>query len=192
MRKGFYFDERACIGCRTCQVACIESHGTPRDVFFRRVRSFTAGAYPEATLYHVSLGCNHCEKPACVANCPADAMFIDEADGTVQHDDEKCIGCQTCVKSCPYETPQYREDLKIVQKCDACKSLREQGEEPVCVAACPMRALAFGDIDELAARYGEECVSELPVLPSADETRPSLLMRVKESALAEDARPFVV
>lgn len=192
MGKGFYFDERACIGCRTCQVACQEAHGAPLGLHFRRVWSFTAGTYPEARMYHVSLGCNHCEKPACVANCPTDAMFVDESDGTVQHDDEACIGCQTCAKSCPYETPQYREDLGIVQKCDACKSIREQGEEPVCVAACPMRALAFGDIDELTARYGEDCVSEIPVLPSADETLPSLLMRPKAEALLEGGRRFVV
>ena len=39
------------------------------------------------------------------------------ADGTIQHDDEACIGCQSCVKACPYGTPQFRDDLKIVQKC---------------------------------------------------------------------------
>lgn len=192
MRKGFYFDESACVGCHTCQVACIEAHDVPRDVFFRRVSSLTTGVYPNASMFHVSLACNHCEMPACVANCPTGAMAIDEEDGTVQHDDEQCIGCQTCVQSCPYEAPQYREDLKIVQKCDGCLRFREQGEEPVCVAACTMRALKFGDIDELRSTYGADCVSELPCLPSADTTHPSLIMRANAAALEAEGTPFIV
>lgn len=192
MRKGFYFDESACVGCRTCQVACIEAHDVPLGVSFRRVFSLTGGAYPEASMFHVSLGCNHCESPACVEVCPAGAMVVDEADGTIQHDDEACIGCQSCVKACPYGTPQFRDDLKIVQKCDGCLGFREQGEDPVCVAACTMRALRFGDIEELRAQYGGECVSELPCMPSASETTPSLIMRAKAVALENEGSAFTV
>lgn len=192
MNKGFYLDERACVGCRTCQVACAETHKLPREARFRRVWSFSTGAYPAAQAYHVSLGCNHCAKPACVAECPQQAMYIDSKDGTVQHDDEKCIGCKTCVSACPYETPQYREDLKIVQKCDACIAYREQGEEPVCVAACPMRALKFGDIDELRAEYGSEAVADIPALPSSETTNPSLVMTVKNAALVAESATLVL
>lgn len=185
MRKGFYFDESACVGCRTCQVACVESHGVPRDVFFRRVSTLTAGTYPQASMFHMSIGCNHCENPACVANCPTGAMAVNEEDGTIQHDDEACIGCQTCVNACPYGAPQYREDENIVQKCDGCWGFRQLGEEPVCVAACPMRALKFGDIEELRSAYGTDVVSELPCLPTADTTTPSLLIRASAAAASE-------
>lgn len=71
-------------------------------------------------MFHLNLSCNHCESPACVANCPTGAMYKDD-DGTVQHDDEACIGCQTCVNSCPYGAPQFIEEDKIVQKCDTCR-----------------------------------------------------------------------
>ncbi|WP_281654427.1 4Fe-4S dicluster domain-containing protein [Eggerthella sinensis] len=185
MNQGFYFDERACIGCRTCQVACIETHKLPREARFRRVWSYVTGTYPDASAFHLSLGCNHCAKPACVAACPQKAMYIDSEDGTVQHDDEKCIGCKTCVTACPYGTPQYREDIALVQKCDACVGYRAQGEDPVCVAACPMRAIAFGDVEELAKAH-PETVSAIPVMPVADTTNPSLLMTVKQQALAEE------
>lgn len=192
MRKGFYFDEAACIGCRTCQVACVEAHDLPRNLYFRRVSSCTSGTYPTASLFHTSIGCNHCESPACVANCPTGAMYLNEEDGTTQHDDEACIGCQSCVKACPYGAPQFREDLSIVQKCDGCLSFRNQGEEPVCVGACPMRALKFGDIDELRAAYGNDAVSELPSLPSADTTDPSLVIHANAAALASDFTPAII
>lgn len=192
MRKGFYFDESSCVGCRTCQVACVEAHDIPRDVYFRRVSSFVAGSYPNASMFHISIGCNHCESPACVANCPSGAMVINEEDGTIQHDDEVCIGCKSCVEACPYGAPQFREDLEIVQKCDACIGFREAGEEPVCVAACTMRALKFGDIDELREQYGKDAVSELPCLPNADTTKPSLLIHAHETALSDAGAALTV
>ncbi len=185
MSLGFYVDLSSCIGCRTCQVACKDRRDIqvagPR---LRRVDSFECGTYPDVAMFHLNTSCNHCESPACVANCPTGAMYIDEEDGTTQHDDEVCIGCETCVKSCPYEVPQYRPELKIVGKCDACLSLRKNGEENQCVAACPMRALEFGDVDELRAAH-PDAVDKIAVLPTPD-TKPSLAIDPKPAALEED------
>ena len=65
-------------------------------------------------------------------------MYVDEGDGTVQHDDSACIGCQACVRSCPYGAPQYRVDLNISQKCDGCYDLRALGLEPeMCIRDRP-------------------------------------------------------
>ena len=101
MSLGFYVDLASCIGCKTCQVACKDRRDIqvagPR---LRRVDTFECGTYPEVAMFHLNLSCNHCESPACVANCPTGAMYKDD-DGTVQHDDEACIGCQTCVNSVP-------------------------------------------------------------------------------------------
>ncbi len=89
MSLGFYVDLGSCIGCKTCQVACKDRRDIqvagPR---LRRVDTFECGTYPEVGLFHLNISCNHCESPACVANCPTGAMYKD-ADGTVQHDDEK-------------------------------------------------------------------------------------------------------
>lgn len=115
-------------------------------------------------------------------------MHIDEEDGTVIHDDEICIGCKTCMEACPYEAPQYREDLMIVQKCDACAERRAAGENPSCVDACSMRTLDFGDIDELKTRYGNDLVSDLPFLPESSTTNPTTLINPKPASLAEDYR----
>ena len=191
MALGFYFDGNRCSGCKTCIIACKDFKELPVGINFRRVFSMETGTYPTAQAYHYSMACNHCETPACVVNCPSGAMHKGD-DGTVQHDDEICIGCQTCVQSCPYEVPQFRKDLGIVQKCDSCIQRREAGQEPSCVAACPMRAIEFGDVDEIVAKHGADLVKELPFLPAADQTNPNTNINAKPVSLATDYREAVI
>lgn len=188
MSLGFYVDLQRCIGCRTCQVACkdrrdLQSAG-PRP---RRVDSFECGTYPDVSLFHLALSCNHCDEPACVAGCPTAALHKAD-DGTVQYDADRCVVCRNCMTVCPYGAPQHDEDANLIAKCDACKALRDAGRNPVCVDACPMRAIEFGELDELRAAHGDDLTSELSVLPSADVTHPNLLLRPSAGALREDFR----
>lgn len=191
MSLGFYVDLTRCIGCRTCQVACKDRHDLqsagPRT---RRVDTFECGTYPETGLFHTAVSCNHCENPACVAGCPTRAMFKSD-DGTVQHDDDRCVVCRNCMIVCPYGAPQFDADENMIVKCDSCKALREDGRNPVCVDACPMRAIEFGEMDELRAAHGD-AVSELPVLPGADVTGPNLLVRPSTAALRDDFNPVIL
>ncbi len=183
-KYGFYFDNASCCGCRSCQVACKDKNDLDIGVLFRRVVTYETGVYPTADRFHHSAACNHCSSPACVANCPTGTMYIDDADGgTVQHNDDECIGCQSCVKSCPYSVPTFIEEAGIARKCDACIGLRQAGEKPACVATCWTRALDFGDVEELEAKYGSGLVRELPFIPEASHTEPSTLIRSRESAL---------
>ncbi len=191
-RQGFYFDMDNCIGCRTCQVACKDKNNLDIGIFFRKVSSFEVGAYPQPGNYHYSGACNHCASPKCVEGCPTGAMYIAE-DGTVQHDKNKCIGCRYCVWNCPYGTPQFIPELGKVSKCDGCKDLRDKGENPVCVDACLMRVLEWGDIEELKIKYAkEELINDLPILPSSNITSPSLLIKPKTVAKQKDYQEKVV
>ena len=192
-KLGFYFNQDNCVGCRACQMACKDRNDLEVGYFFRHVTSFETGAYPRVGLYHYAATCNHCASPACVVVCPQGAMYIDVGDGTVQHDDTLCIGCQQCAKACPYGVPVYIESQEIVRKCDSCKPLRDAGGNPVCVDACNMRVLEFGDLDELAAAHpGEDLVCDLPVLPDSSATTPSLLVNPRAFALEEDYRDVMV
>ena len=102
----------------------------------------------------------------------------------MQHDDEKCIGCQYCVKACPYGVPQHIESIQKTHKCDGCIELRANGEQPACVAACPMRALEFGPIDELRAAH-PDAVNAVAILPEP-KTEPSIAIVAKPAALEPD------
>lgn len=175
----------ACMGCKACQIACKDKNDLKVGELFRKVHEFELGTYPNTGGYYLSMGCNHCAEAKCVKGCPTGALHYAE-DGTVQHNKNKCIGCQYCVWNCPYGVPQFIKEQGIIAKCDACKDLRDKGGNPVCVDSCPMRCLEFGDLDELAARHGTTIVQDLPVLPSSSITTPSLLIKPKNSALNPD------
>ena len=191
-QKAFYFDAETCIGCKTCQVACKDRNRLELGQLYRIVHSYEFGEYPNAVIWHYSATCNHCETPACVANCPTGAMHKDESDGTVQHDDELCIGCEACVKSCPYGIPQLLEGKSITGKCDACKPFVDAGKNPVCVDACVMRCLDFGDVEELEAKYGSGLTRDLPVLPPSSDTGPSTLIGAKAGSAEASNREVAI
>ena len=144
----------------------------------RKVRSFEGGEFPAVFAYNVSMSCNHCEDPACVKCCPAGAYAKRAADGIVLHDPEKCIGCRYCTWVCPYGAPQYDAHEGRVRKCNLC--LDEAA--PECVAACPMRAIEVGPLEEISARPG--ATAALRGLPSPELTRPSVRYRARKEAQA--------
>ncbi|MBM4765283.1 4Fe-4S dicluster domain-containing protein [Bacillus sp. B15-48] len=181
-QKGFYFDVSSCIGCRTCEIACNDKNDLTAGVTFRQVSTYETGIYPNLNIYHYSASCNHCSEAKCIEGCPTGAMHRGD-DGTVQHDASKCFGCKYCTWNCPYSVPKYNEDEKKIGKCNSCIDLRDVGENPACVDACVMRCLKFGDLDELEKEYDGDLVSEIPILPSASVTTPSLLIKPKNCAL---------
>ena len=134
MALGFYFDGNRCSGCKTCIIACKDFKELPVGINFRRVFSMETGTYPTAQAYHYSMACNHCETPACVVNCPSGAMHKGD-DGTVQHDDEICIGCQTCVQSCPYS--RCRNSARIWESCRSAIRAYSEGRQGRSLRAWP-------------------------------------------------------
>ncbi len=116
--------------------------------------------------------CGHCESPACVANCPTGAMQKDPETGIVNNDKEKCIGCMTCEKSCPYGHPVQLDD-GLSHKCVLCSDENPEGTpDPTCAKACPVRALEFGTLAELRERHpeGAAAIGEL-----TDATGPAVV-----------------
>ncbi len=140
----FFHNTDTCIGCGACQVACKDQHNLREGEFFRRVVQL----WPEGTSkpHFYSAACCHCENPACVAACPNDAFFR-APDGTVLHDDGKCISCGRCVWSCPFGAISLSKTRGVAQKCDGCIDRRRQGLEPACVAACVNGSLQFARTD---------------------------------------------
>jgi len=179
---GFYHNADICIGCKACVIACKDKNDLTVGHKFRRVFDYGGGSWTvengackpvDQFIYSLSTSCNHCAQPACVANCPVGAMQKREEDGIVFVDQERCIACGTCEKVCPYGQPKVNKDLGYSQKCDFCKSLLANGENPACVDACVTRALQFGPLDDLLAEYGN--VQWIPPLTKDTGTYPSVV-----------------
>ena len=98
--------------------------------------------------YYISIACNHCDNPICERVCPSGATSK-HSNGFVLIDEQKCIGCGSCAFACPYGAPSYNSIQGIMRKCDACSQRLEKDDLPICVAACPLRALGFGLIADL-------------------------------------------
>ncbi len=183
----FYFDAASCSGCKACQAACKDKNHLPVGVLWRRVYEVSGGGWKQAGrawisnvyAYHVSLSCNHCDRPICLEVCPANA-YSRRLDGIVLLNSERCIGCRYCLWACPYGAPQFDEESGRTSKCDFCVDQLDEGKPPVCVAACPMRALDFGEHLELENKYG--ALEPFFPLPTSDLTRPSLVFTPHQAA----------
>jgi DMSO reductase iron-sulfur subunit len=160
MTYAFSFDAKFCSGCKACQAACKDKNDLPTGVLWRRVYEVTGGDWQNVGVgspvpvwensvfaYNISSSCNHCAYPQCSDVCPAD-VYVQREDGIVFLDTTKCAGCGYCSWACPYGAPQYNADAGYMTKCDFCVDQLEQGLPPVCVAACPLRVLGFGEADD--------------------------------------------
>lgn len=179
----FFIDIGICTGCKTCMVACKDKNSLGDGIRWRRVYEFTGGQWtprddglytPDLFTYYLSIACNHCENPACVAACPTRAM-AKNADGIVYVDASRCVGCRYCEWACPYSAPQFDPDRGVMAKCDFCRTKEHEAASPACAAACPTRALTFGDYDRLKKEQGSS--AGIPPLPDPALTSPCLVIR---------------
>jgi Fe-S-cluster-containing dehydrogenase component len=94
--------------------------------------------------------CRQCVSPLCVQNCPTGACHVDAAKGNVRMIDEsKCIGCMTCINSCPQRPHRtvWNPVKNKSTKCDLCANApywTQQGGpagHQACVETCPAKAL---------------------------------------------------
>ena len=171
-QHGFFIDQSRCIGCNACAVACKQWHDIPPGpIKWLRVYQWEKGDFPNIDLKVLPIMCFHCEDPLCVKACPHGAIFKEEKYGAVLVDSDKCKGERRCWKACPYGAPQYDGDALgiIMSKCNMCLDRLVQGNKPICVLSCSMRALEFGPIDELKEKYGD--LRRLDDLPNDSITK---------------------
>jgi len=90
-----------------------------------------------------AVSCRHCNEPLCVKSCITGALT--KVNGIIMIDRDRCIGCYTCILSCPYGAVYPSEDGAI-QKCELCIKTREG--TPRCVTGCPNGAIVFEERGE--------------------------------------------
>jgi len=193
-RLGFRVDLRFCTGCKACQIACKDEHGHEPGLLWRRIVEVSGGEWSrrnnvwsdESYAYFVSLSCMHCEQPICAEVCPTKAMAKRD-DGIVSVDPDRCLGCRYCELACPYRAPQFDPAAGVMTKCDLCRHRLEEGLDPACVAACPMRVLGVSDLS--GEGPGRD---EVFPLPPAALTRPTTeLTPHRDVARADRGEPRV-
>lgn len=185
MQYGFYFDQSRCSGCFTCIIACKDWHeydlgSEPAN--WIKVNSIEEGRFPDLSMSQVFITCWHCDNPPCLAACPVGAITKREEDGIVVADREVCLGntgCDGfCRAACPYEAPEFGpEPGAKMQKCDLCLDRWSEGKKPICVQACPMRALDAGPLHELKAKYGD--IRSAAGFAFSEKAKPSIVFKLK-------------
>jgi formate dehydrogenase iron-sulfur subunit len=161
-------DTTTCIGCKACEVACLEWNGyefrettfdntyqTMPDTawnFWNLIR-FNEHENEDGTLSWLMRKdqCMHCEDPGCLEACPAEGAIVQYQNGIVDFNQANCIGCQYCVTGCPFNIPKFNAATKKVYKCTLCSDRVGAGLEPACIKACPTGCLHFGSKDDMKA-----------------------------------------
>jgi formate dehydrogenase beta subunit len=159
-------DTTTCIGCKACEVACLEWNGYDfRDTTFDNTYQTmpdTAWNFWNLIRFNESTDedgnlqwlmrkdqCMHCADPGCLEACPADGAIVQYQNGIVDFNQEHCIGCQYCVTGCPFNIPKFNDVTKKVYKCTLCSDRVGAGLEPACIKACPTGCLHFGSKEDM-------------------------------------------
>ena len=169
-------DTSKCIGCKACQVACMEwndlrdevgsnlgSYQNPADLTSESwtLMRFAEYENPTGDLEWLIRkdGCMHCADPGCLKACPAPGAIVQYSNGIVDFQEENCIGCGYCVTGCPFDIPRISKRDHKAYKCTLCSDRVAVGLEPACIKACPTGALVFGTkadmLDHAAERVAD-------------------------------------
>ena len=165
-------DTTKCIGCKACQVACMEwndlrdaigsctgHYDNPPDLSDQSwtVMRFTEYENPKGDLEWLIRkdGCMHCEDPGCLKACPSPGAIVQYANGIVDFQEENCIGCGYCITGCPFDVPRISKKDKKAYKCTLCSDRVAVGLEPACVKSCPTGALVFGTKEDMTQHAAE-------------------------------------
>ena len=170
-------DVSKCIGCKACQVACMEwndlrdeigtNHGVYDNPLDLTDKSWTVMRFSEVEVEQGKLewlirkdGCMHCADPGCLKACPAPGAIVQYSNGIVDFHEEHCIGCGYCITGCPFNIPRISKKDSKAYKCTLCSDRVSVGVEPACVKTCPTGALVFGSKEDMI-QHAEERIVDL-------------------------------
>ena len=138
--KRIYVNEKWCLACHLCEYYCAFANSDEDDMV-KALKGVTINPRIRiAELHGISfaVSCRHCEEPLCVKGCISGALTIN--DGVINIDQNKCVGCYTCIMSCPYGAVMP-SDSGAIQKCELC--MKNSAGQPACVSGCPNKAIVY-------------------------------------------------
>ncbi|MBW1804354.1 MAG: 4Fe-4S dicluster domain-containing protein [Deltaproteobacteria bacterium] len=200
-RYGILVDLNRCTGCMTCVVACKHENLTRPRVWWNRILELENASLDRIIYFRNA--CMHCDDPPCVEACSTGAIYK-RPDGIVLIDEQKCVGSGDCVKACPYGVIDMNPDQEYFpgaqlpfeqtpdahrihpsgksSKCTLCVHRIDQGKEPLCVEACPSKAMIFYDLDNPGEAMQEKLGKSEKLLAS-EEAHPKVSYIVPENLL---------
>ena len=182
MNLAFTIDNRKCIGCHACTVACKSEHDIPLGVNRTWVKYVEKGVYPDTRRLFSVLRCNHCEDAPCIDICPTNALHTLD-NGIVDFDTDRCIGCKSCMQACPYDALYINPETHVAEKCNFCAHRIEAQMAPACVIVCPVEAIGFGDISDPNADITKLIAMEAVTVRKAEKgTKPKVFYINGDSA----------
>lgn len=140
--KKIYVNEKWCLGCHLCEYYCAFANSGKSDMFkaLKGVKINPRIQVEGGTQISFAVSCRHCADPVCVNSCIAGALSK-TPNGVVEIDQQKCIGCHTCVLVCPYGAIMPSDNGSVMQKCELCT--KNAYGAPACVQGCPNQAIVF-------------------------------------------------
>lgn len=150
-----------CTGCLVCETTCSMGNDGKASQVTARIKVSANYAYGDkgvrgdwvngpgemGNFKLVADTCRQCENPACALACPENAIFQQEETGAREVDPEKCVGCGTCTRACPWGIPTLDPETNISTKCVLCHGYT------ACVKDCPTGALQYVSWEEALAKY---------------------------------------
>lgn len=138
--KRIYVNEEWCLGCHLCEYNCAFANSGEKNMVKalknKEIKPKIHVEEDNKITYAVS--CRHCEDPICIKSCISGALT--KTNGVVTIDQNKCIGCFTCILVCPYGAVSASND-HAVQKCELC--INNSYGTPACVKGCPNKAIVY-------------------------------------------------
>lgn len=140
--KRVYVNEKWCLGCHLCEYYCAFAGEEETDMAraLKDMKIHPKINIEEKDGISFAVSCRHCEEPLCVKSCITGALQI--FDGVITIDSDRCVGCYTCILSCPYGAVSPSPS-GAVQKCELCVQTAEG--TPACVRGCPNGAIVYED-----------------------------------------------
>ena len=137
--KKVYVNEEWCLGCHLCEYKCAFANSGLSDMTkLKGVKINPRIRVEEGDGINFAVSCRHCTDPICVKSCITGALT--KEDGVIHINQDKCVGCFTCILVCPYGCVMP-SDGKAIQKCELCTN--NSAGTPACVVGCPNRAIVF-------------------------------------------------
>ncbi|MFA7096666.1 MAG: formate dehydrogenase subunit beta [Gammaproteobacteria bacterium] len=170
-------DISKCIGCKACQVACMEwndlrdevgtnvgVYDNPQDL---SEHTWTLMRFsevePDSDNFEWLIrkdGCMHCAEPGCLKACPSPGAIVQYTNGIVEFQQAHCIGCGYCITGCPFNIPRLSKKDNRAYKCTLCSDRVAEGLQPACAKTCPTQAITFGSKEDMV-RHADLRIADL-------------------------------